>query len=272
MTAPQRRAALPATGALYALCALCAVLAGCASGPPPADAVITGVALTRERTVLPQEAVFEASLLDVTAADEPPVVLGRQRQQPAGQAPFAIRIPYPAQRFAPKGRYEVRATVTLEGRLLWASDSRTMVPQDPAYRHVSLQLARAWPLRATADAGVPLLLTHWRLVEIDEEPVPAPSAGAPAAHLVFQGDAPRVTGSGGCNRFYADVAADGARLRFGRVVSNITLCLDRSAAEERFFSALGRVEDFQQRGTQLLMRDAERRPVLRFEAAETPLR
>ncbi len=221
--------------------------------------------------MLPPEAVFEATLLDVTNPDLPPVVLGRQRVAPAGHPPFAIWIPYPSARFLPKGRYEVRATVTLEGRLLLTTDMRHPVPQDAAYRHVNVQLQRMLPQPATVEAGVPLALTHWRLIEIEGEAVPRPAPGDMVPHLVLQADEPRAMGSGGCNRFLADYGVQGARLRFGRLVSNITLCLQTSGLEARFFEALAAVQSFRQQGTQLLLRGGEGQPLLRFEAEETPL-
>lgn len=247
------------------------VLAGCATRPPEPDAVVTGVALTSERVVLPPEAVFEATLLDLSQPDTPPVVLGRQRSQPAGQPPFAVRIPYPSSRFVPKGRYEVRATVSLEGRVLWTTEQRYPVPQDAAYRHVSLRLLRVLPQMATVEAAVPLAWTHWRLVELEGETVPRPAEGAAAPHLVFHSDEGRILGFGGCNRFLADYALQGARMRVGQVVSNISLCLDSGGLEGRFFNALAAVESFRQQGNQLVLRDGEGKPLLRLEAAETLL-
>ncbi len=257
---------------LLAAAALSLLVAGCGTRPPQPDAVVTGVALSRERVVLPPEAVFEATLLDVSQPDAPPVVLGRQRREPAGQPPYALQIPYPTVRFLPKGRYEVRATVTLDGRLLLATQARHPVPQDAAYRHVDVQLRRQPPLAAVADAGVPLALTHWRLVSIEEEAVPRAAEGGTPPHLVLQTDEARATGFGGCNRFLTDYALDGAQLYFGRAVSNIALCLDSAALETRFFTALEGVASFRQQGTQLLLRDAQGNPLLRFEAAETPLK
>ncbi|WP_233589948.1 META domain-containing protein [Acidovorax sp. FJL06] len=254
---------------VVALC--CSLLLGCAGRPPAPDAIVSGVALARERVVLPPEAVFEATLLDVTHPDMPPVVLGRQRRAPAGQAPYAIWIPYPSSRFVPKGHYEVRATVTLEGRLLLATDKRHPVPQDAAFRRVDVQLQRLPPQSATVDAGVPLVLTYWRLVEMEGEAVAPPGAGAVAPHLVLQADEARVTGSGGCNRFLADYTLQGARLRFERLVSNIALCLQAGGAEGRFFEALSAVQSFRQQGAQLVLRGSEGQTLLRFESAETRL-
>lgn len=245
------------------------LLAGCAARPPSPDAIVTGVALTSERVMLPPEAVFEATLLDLTQPDVPPVVLGRQRSEPAGQPPFAVRIPYPSSRFVPKGRYEVRATVSLEGRVLWTTDQRYPVPQDAAYRSVSLRLLRVLPQVATVEAGVPLAWTHWRLVDLEGEAVPRPAPGAPSPYLALHPDEARAVGFGGCNRYLAEYALQGARLRFGQVVSNISLCLDSGGLEGRFFNALAAVESFRQQGTQLLLRDGEGKPLLRLEAAET---
>lgn len=254
---------------LSAVALCCSFLLGCAGRPPAPDAIVSGVALVRERVVLPPEAVFEATLLDVTHPDMPPVVLGRQRSTPAGQAPFAIWIPYPSSRFVPKGRYEVRATVTLEGRLLLATDKRHPVPQDAAFRRVDVQLQRLLPQAATVEASVPLVLTYWRLVEIEGEAVGRPPEGAVTPHLVLQADEPRVAGSGGCNRFLADYALQGGRLRFERLVSNITLCLPASGMETRFFEALLAVQSFRQQGSQLVLRGSEGQTLLRFESAET---
>src|SRR6218665_10485 len=176
---------------------VCGLLAGCASRPPAPDAVVSGVALTRERVLLPPEAVFEATLLDVTDPDRPPVVLGRQRRAPAGPAPYAIWIASPSAYFLPQGRYEVRASVTLQGRLLLASNRRHPVPQAPAWRHVDVLLERLRPQPATQQAAVPLTLTHWRLVAIDAETLPRPAEGEGAPHLGLQADEARAPGSGG---------------------------------------------------------------------------
>ncbi len=254
------------------LAALALLAAGCGTRPPTPDAVVTGVALSRERVLVPPDSVFEATLLDVTQPDQPPVVLGRQRQELAGQPPYALQIPYPTVRFMPKGRYEVRANVLWEGRLLLASTLRHPVPQDAAFRRVDVLLHRPPALPATVEAGVPLLLTHWRLASVQEQPVARDAEARQAPFLVLEGDEARASGAGGCNRFVGDYTLEGASLRFDRLVSGITLCLDTGAAEARYLSALSAVASFRQQGAQLVLRDVDGKPLLRFEAAETPLR
>lgn len=251
-----------------ALC--CALLAACASRAPLRDAVVTGVVLARERIVLPPGAVFEATLLDLSDPDRPPVVLGRQRRADVGPPPYALWLAYPAQRFVSGGRYEVRAGVTLAGRLLLSTGARHPVPQDPAYRHVDLLLERTGQHPENADAAVPLAQTWWRLSAIEGTPLPGPASGVPP-HLVLQPDARRASGSGGCNRFVADYRLQGAALQFGRLTTGIALCLPGSALENRFFAALAAVQGFRQQERQLLLLDAKGQTLLRLEAAQTGL-
>jgi copper homeostasis protein (lipoprotein) len=84
--------------------------------------VIKGTALYKERIALPPEAVFEATLEDITRADAPAEVLGKARLEPAGQPPLRFEITYDRNRIQPGHSYVVRARVTHEGRLLYTSD------------------------------------------------------------------------------------------------------------------------------------------------------
>lgn len=247
-----------------------AVLSGCAFAPrePDPDAFITGVAFARERIYVPPGAVFEATLVDVSQQDTPSTVLGRQRIDPSGPAPFALRIPYHSARIASKGRYAVRANVTFDGRLLFVTDTSHPVLQDPAFRRVDVILQRVEPSRANARAEVPLLQTYWKLLEIEEEPVDAARKGAADAHLVLQADEPRVTGSGGCNRFLGEYTLQGGRLHFASLVSTLRLCLAGGGSEIQYLQVLRSVRTYAQQGRELLLRGEDGKPLLRFEAVE----
>lgn len=264
---PGGAASLPGWAGLLVL----ALLAGCATRAPqsPADAVITGTALVRERIGLPPQAVFEAVLLDVSRADQPPVVLGRQRVQPAGSPPYAIRIPYAQAQFDPAGRHEVRARVWVDGRLALASELRHPVPPDRAYRHADVILRPMPTAPGRIAAAMPLLQTHWRLREVEGEPVaPAPAAGEPEPHLILQAEDGRVLGHGGCNRFIGDFAVQGRRLQVANLVSGLSLCLDRGGLESRWLRALLAVQSYVQEGTELQLRDGDGTVLLRFDAVE----
>ena len=83
-----------------------------------------------------------------------------------------LRIPYRQADVHAQGRYEVRAAVTQQGRLLLDTPRVHPVLIDPAFRHVDVILARVPALQATAAASVPLRQTYWKLVEVvDDAPV-----------------------------------------------------------------------------------------------------
>ena len=111
--------------------ALMPLLAGCNLGvggdretgmneTPPAT--ITGTAFYRERIALPSNAVFEATLLDVSLADAPATVLGRTVASDPPSPPIRFAIPYDPRDIDVGRSYSVRATISVDGQLRFTSD------------------------------------------------------------------------------------------------------------------------------------------------------
>lgn len=246
-------------------------LAGCATAPPP-DAAVTGVAIARERLYVPPEALFEAVLLDVTRPDEPPLVLARQSLGPVGFPPYALQLPYRQAQVQAGGRYEVRARVTQHGQLLQYTPGVHAVLLSEGYRQASVVLARLPQDQGVAmadGASVPLARTYWKLLEIVDGPaVAVAEAPTPPAHLVFLPDEGRVTGSGGCNRFIAQYAQEGAAMRLRLQSSELRLCLAGGATEFAFLEALAGVQAYRQEGLQLELLGEKGKPLLRLRAQE----
>ena len=252
------------------VCAAAAALAlaGCATAPAP-DAQVSGTVFARERLYVPPDAYFEAALVDVTDDSAPPLVLARQRMDPAGPLPYALRIPYRQAQIQTEGRYEVRAAVRWRGRLLLDAPGVHPVLWTPLSRHADVQLALAPQGAATATAAVPLQQTYWRLEEIvGGEAVDAPAQGTSPAHLVLQRGAPRASGSGGCNRFVASYAQQGGALRLSEFNVSLRLCLAGGRSELAYLERLAAVAAFHQQGRSLELRDEEGQPLLRFTAQE----
>jgi putative lipoprotein len=246
-------------------------LAGCATAPLP-DAVVTGVAIARERLYVPPEALFEAVLLDVTRADEPPLVLARQSMGPVGSPPYALQLAYRQAQAQAGGRYEVRARVTQHGQLLQYTPGVHAVLLSEGFRQASVVLARLPQDQGVAmadGASVPLARTYWKLLEIVDGPaVAAPDAPAPAAHLVFLPDEARAMGSGGCNRFIAQYAQEGAAMRIRLQSSELRLCLAGGVAEFAMLEALAAVQAYRQEGLLLELLGEKGQPLLRLQAQE----
>ena len=93
-----------------------------ASAREPADAQIRGTATYRERIALPTDAVFDATLEEVSRVDAPAIVLGRARIRRPRTSPIRFEIPFDAERIEPARRYVVRAHIVVNGRPLLSTD------------------------------------------------------------------------------------------------------------------------------------------------------
>lgn len=134
--------------------ALCATLAvwlagGCTSTGTAPGASLTGSATYRERIALPPDAVFEATLEDVSRADAPTLVVASARV-PSPRVPIAFSIPYDPSRIEANRRYAVRGRITLNGQLMFTSDTAHPVLGNTGTRHVDMLLRR---VAAGAGAG-----------------------------------------------------------------------------------------------------------------------
>jgi len=109
--------------AMAVLVSLGLLAGGCMSNAPPSEASLTGTATYRERIALPADAVFEATLEDVTRADAPAEVIGRTRMDSPGNPPFKFEIAYDPARIDQSHRYTVRAKITHGARLMFATDT-----------------------------------------------------------------------------------------------------------------------------------------------------
>ncbi|HXZ05192.1 MAG TPA: META domain-containing protein [Ktedonobacteraceae bacterium] len=97
----------------------------------------------------------------------------------------------------------------------------------------------------------------WTLVsfETDTEKIPAVTE-APAT-LIFSAEdeqTHRLSGSGGCNRYFASYTLAGDRLSIGPLGSTRMMCgSNRMAQEDRFFQALSTAERCEQSNGELLI-------------------
>ena len=119
-----------------------ALVCACGTAVPPGASTISGTATYRERMVLPPDAVFEATLEDVSRADAPSVVVAGTRLS-APSVPIQFSIGYDPARIEANRRYVVRARITSNGQLMFSTDTAAPVLGAAAVRHVELLLVRA---------------------------------------------------------------------------------------------------------------------------------
>lgn len=104
---------------------------------------LTGTATYRERLALPHDAVFEATLEDVSKVDIPAEVIGRTRIERPGNPPIRFDIIFDASRIDPSHRYAVRAHILVGGKLFFVTDRNYPVLTAGQGNEVALLLRRA---------------------------------------------------------------------------------------------------------------------------------
>lgn len=265
---------------LSALGLATAVLGGCASGPAdpapgqgPANAasVITGTATFRERMALPDNAIFEAVLQDVSRADARAVVLGQQQIGPAGNPPYTLRIPFDASKIDPRGRYSVHTTIRVNDQLWFTSDTVNPVLQGPGNTQVNVLMKRvATPASKPApDAGAVMApgtvlvaqgwRHNWRVTQINGQAITSAS-GPRVPTLAFDAKKATISGNSSCNGYSANYQLKGSQIQFGSVMSTKRACVP--SVEDEFFAALQATRSLRSNGQQLLLQDANGRAVV----------
>ncbi len=129
-----------------AAAALMAILAaGTAAGPASEAAAqaLTGTATYAESVALPENAIFEATVRDVTRYDRPSELIGRTRIEPIQEMPIRFAIPYDPRLIKLGNRYTIQARIIAGGRLLFATTDPIPVFEDGRPTPVDLLLPRS---------------------------------------------------------------------------------------------------------------------------------
>jgi uncharacterized lipoprotein YbaY len=90
-------------------------------------AAVTGTVTYRQRIALPPGAVVEVSLLDVSRADVPAVVIDKQEINPTTQVPIPFTLNYDPAQIDERHAYAVQGRIMLDGKLWFTSTKRYAV-------------------------------------------------------------------------------------------------------------------------------------------------
>jgi uncharacterized lipoprotein YbaY/heat shock protein HslJ len=114
------------------------------------QASVSGTATYRERMALPPDAVFEASLEDISRADTAAEILGRTQINSPGNPPIHFTIAYDPARIDATHRYAVRARILRGNQLLFTTDTPYPVLGSNPSGEIAILLRRA---ASTSSAG-----------------------------------------------------------------------------------------------------------------------
>jgi len=121
------------------------------------------------------------------------------------------------------------------------------------------------PPVVAAAAFVPLLDTHWRLVQLGGERVDNP-AGERDAHIMLASASNSVSGDSGCNRLFGHYALENEMLKFDGLGGTKMFCEARMQLEQAFTNALMSTLAGKITGRSLELMDETGKAVATFEA------
>jgi putative lipoprotein len=241
---------------------------------------VKGTAIYRERVALPPDAVFEATLEDVSRADAAAEVIGQARIEEPGNPPIRFEIAYDHARIQPSHRYVIRARVLVGGKPFFTTDQYYPVLTAGQGNEVELLLRRTGasspaggaagapgspPGTSGGDATEALENTYWKLTRLGDAPVIVASEQR-EPHLILNSETRRVAGSGGCNRLTGSYELNGDQLTLGQMAGTMMACLEGMETEKLFLEALKHVSRWTIAGQQLDLFDAAGNAVACFEA------
>jgi putative lipoprotein len=245
----------------------CGLVLSCATpGLAQGQLAIDGTATYGERMALPPDAVFEATLIDVSRSDAAGEVMGQTRIEQPGSPPFHFSIPYDPGQIQPNHIYAVRGRIVEGNRVLFTTSQRYQVLTQGHGSEIGMMvMQRVQGSGQTEPAVVPLRETYWRLNEIGGRAV-RPTEQQREAYLILSAQGGRVSGSGGCNRLAGSYETSGASLRFEGIASTRMACANGMEIESGFLAALEQVRRWNISGRELQLLGNDDKVLLRLMA------
>jgi putative lipoprotein len=164
-----------------------------------AQATVSGTVAYRERMALPPDAAIEVRLENTSLQDAPAKLIGESIFAAAGQqVPISFQVSYSPDDINPAHTYTLRANITVNGALKFASTTAYPVITQgaPTQANIMLQLIQAPP--GAKHQGPKLHGTYWRLVELNGNPA-SPGMGRTQPYIMLHREQGTLEGSSGCN-------------------------------------------------------------------------
>lgn len=232
---------------------------------------ISGTAVYAATGALPADAVFDATLEDVSRADAPSTVIASTRLAAPGPSPIAFTIAYDPARVVDARSYVVRGRIRSGERLLFTTDTAYPVLTRGHPAAVSMTLrAVAGSQPGVAQPPTPhgagdLEGTSWNAVELYGTAVTTTATAPGRAPYLEFGVNGRLSGSDGCNQVMGSYSVDGNRIGFGPLAGTRMACPGTEDVVNRFHAALKGTGHWDIRDGRLELFGATGKPLAVFE-------
>jgi putative lipoprotein len=219
-----------------------------------AEKSISGEVLYRERIALPPNAILTVELADVSLADAPAAIIGKQVVDPAGQVPIKFTISFDPAVIQPNMQYALQARITVNDTLWFINDMRhTVDPLADAQQSLVLKMVRK------SEAPAPTS-NIFDAVWVSED---ASGAGMPPTFSV-KADG-KLFGKGPCNNYFGTAKIGDGTIAIGDVGSTRMACApDVMDREKAFFEMLRNAASFDIKAGRLTLRGKDGEDILHF--------
>lgn len=221
------------------------------------EITISGEVAYRERIALPPHAVLTVRLVDMSLADAPETVLGEHKVDPAGQVPIKFEIKIDPAVVQQNASYALQARISVDNQLWFINDERYAVDLlKPEPQKMMLKM-----VRQDSAAKPSLVDTNWLAEDIEGKGVIDK-----AQSTLSISSAGKVTGQGGCNRYFAQAEINGDKIRVRDVGATMMACAEALMDQERrFFTAIEKAASYRIDGDgKLFLTDAGGADLVRF--------
>ena len=179
-----------------------------ASTPTP-EAKVTGTVAYLEKMALPAGAIVEVKLLDISWQDVPAVTIGEHVITTSGnQVPFPFEIKYNPITIDPRYTYSVRASITVDGKLWFTTDTRYAVITQGNPSSVEIVLKKV----TTSTPVATLENTTWVLQSYGQPGNLKSVLKDTEVTALFDSAKGRVVGSAGVNTYFGGYKLDDNKL------------------------------------------------------------
>ena len=223
---------------------------------------LEGTATYRERIAVPDGAVLEVELYDVSRQDAPAPRLASIAVKAAGAVPIDFRLLYDPAMIDERFSYAVTARLLVDGEPVFRSTSVHPVLTRGAPDRVEILMEK---LGQGARVEMPSLVGATWLVE----DIRGGGVIDFAQTTIGFDDRGGVHGYGGCNDFNGSAEIAGEELSLGPMAATRRACAEALMDQEfKFFATLDAVEGYRFDGPFLLLTDAAGDAVLRLTRLE----
>jgi putative lipoprotein len=217
-----------------------AVAVGLHAEVKASDAMLSGIASYHERVALPANAIFEATLEDVSRTDAPAVILGQARIDSPPRVPIKFSITFDPKRIDAKHRYVVRARIRLGEQSLYVTDIAPEVDFSVS-SPVEIRLRRVGAQEPATTSATPTSITledtYWRLTLLKSQTVIVTDQRL-EPYIRLRAQEKQLVAFGGCNQMSGSYTLDGTKLTFSQLGGTLKACAQGMETEGAVHSVL----------------------------------